>query len=134
MKNKILNSPVFRVAVAIIAALAIIYGACTVSNTFQAYEIVSSNYDTFNYPNTIKVHSGTFKQTEMMDLFVCKVSAENAYGQRSYNSFLASKDGMTSFEWYDENDIPILSSTKKQANQSNISELLLNFLIWKDWV
>lgn len=134
MKNKITNSPIAKVVTVILTALVLIYGAWTVSNTFHAYEIVSANYDTFNYPNTIKVHSGTFKHTELMDLFVCKVSAENAYGQRSYNSFLASKDGMTSFEWYDENDIPILSITKKQANQSNISELLLNFLIWKDWV
>ena len=134
MNNKITNSPIAKVIAVILTALVLVYGAWIVSNTFQAYEIISENYDTFNYPNTIKVHSGTVKHTELMALFACKVSAENAYGQRSYNSFLASKDGMTSFEWYDENDIPILSSTKKRANQSNVSETLLNFLIWKDWV
>lgn len=134
MKNKILNSPVFRIAAAIIAALAIIYGAWTVSNTFQAYEIVRSNYDTFNYPNTIKVHSGTFKHTELMDLFVCKVSAENAFGQRGYDYYLSSEDSMTSFEWYAENDMTLSSYSYKEANGSNISEILLNFLIWKDWV
>lgn len=134
MKNKILNSPVFRVAVAIIAALAIIYGAWIVSNTFQAYDIISANYERFNYPNTIKVHSGTFKSTEISDLFVCKVSAENAFGQRDFNYFLASKDIMTSFEWYEDNGITLGSYSEKEANSSNVSEILLNFLIWKDWV
>lgn len=134
MKNKILNSPVFRVAVAIIAALAIIYGAWTVSNTFQAYDIICANYDTFNYPNTIKVHSGTFKSTEISDLFICKVSAENAFGQRDFDYFLASNDIMTSFEWYEDNGITLGSYSEKEAKSSNVSEILLNFLIWKDWV
>lgn len=134
MNNKITNSPIAKVITVILTALVLIYGAWIVSNTFQAYEIVSSNYDRFNYPNTIKVHSGVVSYDEDGNLFVCKASAENAYGQRDYEYFLASEEVMTSFSWYEENDFPILSSTKKEANQSNISELLLNFLIWKDWV
>ena len=134
MKTKIINSKIAKVIAAILAVLAIAYGAWTVYNAFQAYEIVSANYDTFNYPNTIKIHSGTFKHTELMDLFICKVSAENAYGQRSYDYFLSSADTMTSFEWYEENGIPLGSYSEKEANSSNVSEILLNFLIWKDWV
>lgn len=134
MKTKITNSPIVKAIAVVLTALVIIYGAWTVYNTFQAYEIVSANYDRFNYPNTIKVHSGTFKSTEISYLFVCKVSAENAFGQRGYDYYLSSKDTMTSFEWYEENGITLGSYSEKEANSSNVSELLLNFLIWKDWV
>ena len=134
MKNNFMSSTIVKIAAAIIASLALVYSVWTVANTLEAYNIVSANYDTFNYPNTIKVHSGTFKHTELMDLFVCKVSAENAFGQRGYDYYLSSEDSMTSFEWYAENDMTLSSYSYKEANGSNISELLLNFLIWKDWV
>ena len=129
-----MSSTIVKIAAAIIASLALVYSVWTVANTLEAYNIVSANYDTFNYPNTIKVHSGTFKHTELMDLFVCKVSAENAFGQRGYDYYLSSEDSMTSFEWYAENDMTLSSYSYKEANGSNISELLLSFLIWKDWV
>lgn len=131
MNNKTI---IVKIAAAIIASLALVYSVWTVSNTLEAYNIVSANYERFNYPNTIKIHSGVVSYDEDGNLFVCKASAENAYGQRDYEYFLASEDIMTSFTWYEENDFPILSTTKKRANQSNISELLLNFLIWKDWI
>lgn len=134
MKNNFMSSTIVKIAAAIIASLALVYSVWTVANTLEAYNIVSANYDTFNYPNTIKVHSGTFKHTELMDLFVCKVSAENAFGQRGYDYYLSSEDSMTSFEWYAENDMTLSSYSYKEANGSNISEPLLNFLIWKDWV
>ena len=134
MKNNFMSSTIVKIAAAIIASLALVYSVWTVANTLEAYNIVSANYDTFNYPNTIKVHSGTFKHTELMDLFVCKVSAENAFGQRGYDYYLSSEDSMTSFEWYAENDMTLSSYSYKEANGSNISELLLSFLIWKDWV
>lgn len=134
MKNKLTNNVIAKIVIAIIASLALVYSVWTVANTLEAYNIVSANYDRFNYPNSIKIHSGVVSYDEDGNLFICKASAENAYGQRGYDYYLASEETMTSFTWYDENDIPILSSTKKQANQSNISELLLNFLIWKDWV
>lgn len=131
MNNKTI---IVKIATAIIASLALVYSVWTVANTLEAYNIVSANYNTFNYPNSIKIHSGVVSYDEDWNLFICKASAENAFGQRGYDYYLASEETMTSFTWYEENDFPILSSTKKQANQSNISELLLNFLIWKDWV
>lgn len=130
MNNKTI---IVKIAAAIIASMALVYSVWTVANTLEAYNIVSANYDTFNYPNSIKVHSGVVSYDEDGNLFICKASAENAFGQRGYDYYLASEETMTSFTWYEENDFPILSSTKKEANQSNISELLLNFLIWKDW-
>lgn len=131
MNNKTI---IVKIAAAIIASLALVYSVWTVANTLEAYNIVSANYNTFNYPNSIKIHSGVVSYDEDWNLFICKASAENAFGQRGYDYYLASEETMTSFTWYEENDFPILSSTKKQANQSNISELLLNFLIWKDWI
>lgn len=134
MKNNFMSSTIVKIAAAIIASLALVYSVWTVANTLEAYNIVSANYDRFNYPNSIKIHSGVVSYDEDGNLFICKASAENAYGQRDYEYFLASDEVMTSFSWYEENDFPILSTTKKRANQSNISELLMNFLIWKDWI
>lgn len=134
MKTKITNSPIVKVITVILTALVIIYAAWTVSNTFQAYEIISENYDTFNYPNTVKVHSGTIFYDDDGNLLLCKISAENAYGQRGFDSYLASDDSMASFTWYEEYGFPVTKDMKKKANSSNVSETLLNFLIWKDWV
>lgn len=104
-----------------------------ISNTLKAYDMVSANYETFNYPNTIKVHSGTLQDFGENVFFLAEISSENAYGQTIYHNFLCTDDGIFSFDWYEENGMPISDSMVDLAKGSNIVEPLLNFLIKKDW-
>ena len=145
MKTKITNSPIVKAITVILTALVIIYAAWTVSNTFQAYEIISENYDTFNYPNTIKVHSCNIdfhynKELDIKCTITTRISAENAYGQRSYETFTGSSSfsgpnhHLTSLGWYEENMEYMYDFYYDESKENNVFIPLLNFLIWKDWV
>lgn len=105
------------------------------SRTFKAYNIISSNYESFNYPNTIKIHSGTLNENDIKNIFTCKISAENAFGKRGYDIYIVSEDGLYAandlFQSVIGEDAP--SSTISEANRSNVDIALLNFFIGLDW-
>lgn len=127
-KHKII---VFIFLVLFIAMTA--YISCIFNNTLRAYNIIKQNYSTFNYPNTIEVHSGTIKSSGDIELFICRVSVENAYGQRKYDYFIADNESMFSLDSFEDSGITMPQSTYDEAESKNISVLLINFLIDKDW-
>ena len=133
MLNKIKKHKIIVLIFLVLFIAMIVYISCIFNNTLRAYNIIKQNYSTFNYPNTIEVHSGTIKSSGDIELFICRVSAENAYGQRQYNYFIGNKDYITSLDSMKEYGITMPQSTYDEANSSNISELLLNILISKDW-
>ena len=133
MLSKIKKHKIIVLIFLVLFIAMIVYISCIFNNTLRAYNIIKQNYSTFNYPNTIEVHSGTIKSSGDIELFICRVSAENAYGQRQYNYFIGNKDYITSLDSMKEYGITMPQSTYDEANSSNISELLLNILISKDW-
>lgn len=133
MIKSIQKNKFVKIFIVILIIVLLAYSFVILKNTFAAYKIVSNNYDSFNYPNTIKVHSGTIKASCDWTHFVCRISAENSYGQRIYDGFLASKDGIFSFEWYEENGMDVGPSMRKDSRNTNVSIFLLNFLISMDW-
>lgn len=134
MFEKLKSNKHFRIAVVVIVAAIILFCATIGKDTIYAYNIIKANYGEFNYPNTIKVHSGTFIESDEFNIFVCKISAENAYGQRIYNNYLASDISIASFDWYEEIGAEMSGSVADDAEKSNVFVPLINFLIWKDWV
>lgn len=133
MFNKIKNNKIAKVLIFSIALVILVYAVVTVGKTIGAYNIIKANYGEFNYPNTIKVHSGTFIESDEYNIFVCEISAENAYGQRIYNKYLASDVSMASFDWYEEIGAEMSGSVADDAEKSNVVVPLINFLIWIDW-
>ena len=133
MFNKIKNSKIAKVGILSIALVILVYAVVTLGKTIGAYNIIKANYSEFNYPNTVKVHSGTFMEADDFNIFVCEISAENAYGQRIYDKYLASDISMASFDWYEEIGAEMSGSVTDDAEKSNVFIPLLNFLIWIDW-
>ena len=133
MLNKIKKHKIIVLIFLVLLISFIVYLSFIVNNTVRAYNIIKQNYSTFNYPNTIEVHSGTIKSSGDIELFICRVSAENAYGQKKYDYFIADNESMFSLDSFEDSGITMPQSTYDEANSSNISELLLNILISKDW-
>ena len=133
MLNKIKKHKIIVLFFLVLFIAMIVYISCIFNNTLRAYNIIKQNYSTFNYPNTIEVHSGMIKSSGDIELFICRVSAENAYGQRQYNYFIGNKDYITSLDSMKEYGITMPQSTYDEADSKNISVLLINFLIDKDW-
>lgn len=133
MFNKIKNSRIAKVLILSISLVILVYAVVTVEKTIGAYNIIKANYGEFNYPNTVKVHSGTFIESDKYNIFVCEISAENAYGQRIYNKYLASDISMASFDWYEEIGAEMSGAVAENAEKSNVFVTLINFLIWMDW-
>ena len=133
MVNKIKNSKIAKVLILSIALVILVYAVVTVGKTIGAYNIIKANYSEFNYPNTVKVHSGTFIENDEYNIFVCEISAENAYGQRIYDKYLASDISMASFDWYEEIGAEMSGSVTDDAEKSNVFIPLINFLVWLDW-
>ena len=133
MFNKIKNSKIAKVLILSISLVILIYAVVTVGKTIGAYKIIKANYGEFNYPNTIKVHSGTFMDSDGYNIFICEISAENAYGQRIYDKYLASDITIASFDWYEEIGAEMSGSVADDAEKSNVFVPLINFLIWIDW-
>lgn len=134
MFNKFKNSKIAKVLILSISLVILVYAVVTVGKTIGAYNIIKANYGEFNYPNTVKVHSGTFIESDEYNIFVCEISAENAYGQRIYNKYLASDISMASFDWYESIGSDMSGAVSEDAEKSNVFVPLINFLIWKDWV
>ena len=95
--------------------------------------IIKNNYSSFNYPSTIEVHSGTIKKSDNIVLFVCRISAENAFKQVEYDYFIADEEHIVSVSSLKQYRITMPQSTYKEGNGKNISVFLINFLIDKDW-
>lgn len=133
MLNKIKKHKIIVLIFLVLLISFIVYLSFIVNNTVRAYNIIKQNYDTFNYPNTIEVHSGTIKRSGDIELFICRASAENAYGQRQYNYFIGNSDYITSLDSMEEYGITMPQSTYDEAESKNISVFLINFLIDKDW-
>lgn len=133
MLNKIKKHKIIVLIFLVLLISFIVYLSFIVNNTVRAYNIIKQNYDTFNYPNTIEVHSGTIKSSGDIELFICRVSAENAYGQRKYDYFIADNESMFSLDSFEDFGITMPQSTYDEADSKNISVLLINFLIDKDW-
>lgn len=106
-----------------------------IPNTINAYNLISKNYNYFNYPNTIHIYSGTYKENDGEKIFNCKLSAENAYGQKGYAYCIVFSDSIY------EADSLYNSVTKSGApdfiidscNDTNVNVGMLNFMISKDW-
>ena len=75
MFNKIKNSKIAKVGILSIALVILVYAVVTLGKTIGAYNIIKANYSEFNYPNTVKVHSGTFMEADDFNIFICKISA-----------------------------------------------------------
>ena len=133
MFNKFKNSKIAKVLILSISLVILVYAVVTVGKTIGAYNIIKANYGEFNYPNTVKVHSGTFIESDEYNIFVCEISAENAYGQRIYDKYLASDISMASFDWYEEIGAEMSGSVAEDSEKSNVFVPLINFLIWIDW-
>lgn len=135
MNLKSKNFTIFIVAVFLIFFL--VFCVPNFIRTLAAYDIVQYNYDYFKYPDTIKVHSGTYTDYgDDVKIFSCKISAENAFTQRIYDGFVLSYEGSTSFEQYEEYGIfgEIPDFMREKSEKSNVNILLLNFLIKMDWM
>lgn len=133
MFNEIKNSKIAKVIILSVVLVILVYAIMISYKTIGAYNIIKANYGEFNYPNTIKVHSGTFMEADEYNIFICEISAENAYGQRIYNKYLASDISMASFDWYEEIGAEMSGSVADDAENSNVFVPLINFLIWIDW-
>lgn len=134
MFNKIKNSKIAKVLILSISLVILVYAVVTVGKTIGAYNIIKANYAEFNYPNTVKVHSGTLMESDEYNIFICEISAENAYGQRIYDKYLASDITIASFDWYESIGSDMSGAVSEDAEKSNVFIPLLNLLIWKDWV
>lgn len=133
MFNKIKSSKIAKVLILSIALVILVYAVVTVGKTIGAYNIIKSNYSEFNYPNTVKVHSGTFVESDEYNIFICEISAENAFGQRIYDKYLASDITIASFDLYASIGSDMSGAVAKDAEKSNVFVPLINFLIWIDW-
>ena len=105
----------------------------TLRNSFKAYEIMKYNYDCFNYPNTIQVHSGQYIEDTEYQFFVGKISAENAYGQRNYDGYFASEELFASFESIEEIGMDVPDYIREESEKKNVFVPVVNFLIGMDW-
>ena len=133
MINKIKNHKIiFSIFVALFVSV-VLYLSFIINNTVTAYKIIKNNYSAFNYPNTIEVHSGTIKKSDDIVLFVCRISAENAFKQVEYDYFIADEEHIVSVSSLKQYRITMPQSTYKEGNGKNISVFLINFLIDKDW-
>lgn len=147
MLNKIksVNPLWIKMSVVVLVLLAfLIYAVPVVRNTFEAYDIIGASYTEFNYPNTIKVHSCNIqfnndKELDIKATMAAKISAENAYGQRSYDTFTGSSSfsgpnhHLTSLDWYEENMEYMCDFYLDLSKKNNVFIPLLNFMIGMDW-
>lgn len=147
MLNKIKSSKKAQITllvVCIILVALVIYSIPRFRNTFEAYDIIGANYTEFNYPNTIKVHSCNIqfnndKELDIKATITARISAENAYGQRSYDTFTGSSSfsgpnhHLTSLDWYEENMDFMYDFYLDRSEKNNVFIPLLNFMIGMDW-
>lgn len=133
MFNKIKDGKIAKVFILSVALVILVYAVMIGYKTIGAYNIIKANYGEFNYPNTVKVHSGTFIESDEYNIFICEISAENAYGQRIYDKYLASDITISSFDWYESIGSDMSGAVSEDAEKSNVFVPLLNLLIWIDW-
>lgn len=133
MINKIKNHKIIFSIFVVLFVSVVLYLSFIINNTVTAYKIIKNNYSAFNYPNTIEVHSGTIKKSDDIVLFVCRISAENAFKQVEYDYFIADEEHIVSVSSLKQYRITMPQSTYKEGNGKNISVFLINFLIDKDW-
>lgn len=133
MINKIKNHKIIFSIFVVLFVSVVLYLSFIINNTVTAYKIIKNNYSAFNYPNTIEVHSGTIKKSDDIVLFVCRISAENAFKQVEYDYFIADEEHIVSVSSLKQYRITMPQSTYKEGDGKNISVFLINFLIDKDW-
>lgn len=133
MISKIKNHKIIFSIFVVLFVSVVLYLSFIINNTVTAYKIIKNNYSAFNYPNTIEVHSGTIKKSDDIVLFVCRISAENAFKQVEYDYFIADEEHIVSVSSLKQYRITMPQSTYKEGNGKNISVFLINFLIDKDW-
>lgn len=99
--------------------------------TERAYDLISINYEVFNYPDTIYVHSCYYSKIDSgEEMLYTKVSAENAFGQKNYEYMLFFDNGAYTVDYLmGSND----DLTKKLCNKNNVNLFALNFMIGQDW-
>lgn len=138
MINKINNmsnkSKIISVVIAFLFIIFIIITclwASKVEVTERAYDLISSNYEVFNYPDTVHIHSCYYNKVSTgEEILYTKVSAENAFGQKNYEYMLFFENGAyTVADLMGSND----NLTKRICNKNNVNLFMLNFMIGQDW-
>src|SRR5690625_4881176 len=126
MINKIKNmSNKCKIFSALIAFLFIIFIlvscllASKVEVTERAYDLISNNYEVFNYPDTVQIHSCYYNKVSTgEEILYTKVSAENAFGQKNYEYMLFFDNGAYTVDYLMGGDDDL---TKKLCNKTNVN-------------
>lgn len=134
IKNMSVKSKIISAIISFIIIIFIFFAclwAYKAEATERAYDLISSNYEVFNYPDTVHIHSCYYNKISTgEEILYTKVSAENAFGQKNYEYMLFFDNGAYTVDYlmgYDDD------SSKELCNRTNVNLFTLNFMIGQDW-
>lgn len=133
-KAKIILLVVFIVLVALV-----IYLIPRFQNTFEAYNVISANYDKFDSPDAIFVQFCEIDYVEYVEGFTspmifARISTDDIYGEKNYVFYLGDYGHIVNVTWFKETgQETIFYDSLTRFGNNNVFTTILNSMIEKDW-